>query len=70
MADINIAKTDEDVYQLITNDQGRNTVLVEASRTAIQETLYLMSVPGIAEPIKKGGEKPLDECLSEKDVAW
>jgi antitoxin YefM len=35
---------------------------------AIQETLYLASIPGMRESIKKGLNTPIDEC-SEKP-AW
>ena len=36
--------------------------------SAIEETLFLMSVPGIAESIIEGGKTPLEECLTEDEV--
>ena len=36
--------------------------------SAIEETLFLMSVPGMAESIVEGGKTPLEECLTEEEV--
>lgn len=35
---------------------------------AIEETLFLMSVPGMAESIIEGGKTLLEECLTEDEV--
>lgn len=32
---------------------------------AIQETLYLMSIPGMVESIEKGAKTPIEECSEE-----
>ena len=37
---------------------------------AIQETMYLNSVPGMAESLEKGKNTPLEDCLSEDEVEW
>jgi len=43
-----------------------SAVLVSASDwRAIQETLYLMSVPGMRESIVEGMNTPVDECAEE-----
>ncbi len=34
---------------------------------AIQETLYLLSVPGMRESIKEGMAEPVDACATELD---
>lgn len=34
---------------------------------AIQETLHLLSVPGMRESIKEGLAQPADECVKELD---
>ena len=34
---------------------------------AIQETLFLLSVPGMRESIREGMETPVDECDEELD---
>jgi prevent-host-death family protein len=35
---------------------------------AIQETLYLTSIPGMRESIQEGLETPIEEC--DEDVDW
>lgn len=43
-----------------------NAVLVsEEDWSAIQETLYLLSVPGMLESVRKGLETPLKECSQD-----
>jgi antitoxin YefM len=43
-----------------------NAVLVsEADWRAIQETLYLLSIPGMRESIRKGLETPVKKCSTE-----
>ncbi len=50
---------------------GKKTgaVLVsEEDWSTIQETLYLLSIPKMAESIKKGLKTPLQKC--DKDLNW
>lgn len=55
----------------LTNSKGKNAVLIgEDDWNAIQETLYLNSIPGMHDSLKIGIETPLSECISEKDVEW
>ena len=55
----------------ITNNKGKNAVLIgEDDWNAIQETLYLNSVPGMAESLLKGKNTSLEDCLSEDEVEW
>lgn len=43
-----------------------NAVLIsESDWSAIQETLYLLSIPGMRESIIEGMNTPLDECSEE-----
>ncbi len=45
-----------------------NAVLVSAEDwEAIQETLFLLAVPGMRESIKEGMAEPVDSCLKELD---
>ena len=47
----------------ITNNRGKNGVLIsEDDWNAIQETLYLNSIPGMTESIIEAGKEPLEEC--------
>lgn len=83
MTSISVTKARENIYQIladvnhssqpitITNSRGKNGVLIsEDDWNAIQETLYLNSVPGLSESIIKGGNTPLNECLPEDEVEW
>ena len=55
----------------LTNNKGKNAVLIgEDDWNAIQETLYLNSVPGMAESLLKGKNTPPEDCLSEDEVEW
>jgi prevent-host-death family protein len=45
-----------------------SAVLVsEQDWSAVQETMYLLSVPGMRESIRKGMETPVEELKSELD---
>jgi prevent-host-death family protein len=48
----------------------RNTAYLvsEEDWSAIQETLFLLSVPGMRESIRKGMETPVEEC--DEDIEW
>jgi prevent-host-death family protein len=83
MIAISVTKARENIYQIlsdvntncqpitITNNRGKNGVLIsEDDWNAIQETLYLNSIPGVAESIVTGGNTPIDDCLSEDEVEW
>ena len=49
----------------ITNNRGKNAVLVgEEDWKAIQETLYLNSIPGMSQSILESKEEDLSECTS------
>ena len=66
----NLYKTVSDVNEYsepitITNNRGKNAVLVsEDDWLAIQETLYLNSVPGITQSILDSREEDVSECTS------
>ena len=45
-----------------------NAVLVsEEDWEAIQETLYLLSIPGMRESIREGMDEPVEECAENLD---
>ena len=55
----------------ITNSRGKGAVLIgEDEWAAIEETLYLNSIPGIAEFILAGGAEPRSECVGEDALEW
>jgi prevent-host-death family protein len=53
---------------VIIKGKGVSGVLLdEEDWRAIQETLYLLSVPGMRESIREGMATPADECSEELD---
>jgi len=54
---------------IIITDQGANAVLIsEDDWHAMQETLYLLSIPGMRESIRKGLKTSIAKCA--KDLRW
>ncbi|MBS4961108.1 MAG: type II toxin-antitoxin system Phd/YefM family antitoxin [Clostridiales bacterium] len=83
MSTINITSARQNFYQLVKdvnvssepviiyNNNGNNAVLIsENDWKAIQETLYLQSIPDMAESITEGLSTPISECVSENEVEW
>ena len=77
MASISITKARANLYQTvsevnessqpitITNNRGKNAVLIgEEDWKAIQEALYLNSIPGLSQSILASKEEDLSECTS------
>jgi antitoxin YefM len=60
------AKAHEPV--LITGPRSNAVLVAEEDWNSIQETLHLLSVPGVGESIRKGLETPIDEC--EIEPGW
>jgi antitoxin YefM len=60
-----VAQSHEPV--LITSDNGNAVLLSEEDWSGIQETLYLLSVPGIRESIREGLATPVEACEGELD---
>jgi prevent-host-death family protein len=52
---------------VITGKRHNAILLSEEDWSAINETLYLLSVPGMRESIKEGLSQNLDECSKELD---
>ena len=54
---------------IVISGKRSNAVLIaEQDWQAIQETLYLLSVPGMRESIKAGMSEPIDSCT--KELSW
>ena len=51
----------------ITGKRTNAVLLSSEDWQAIQETLYLLSVPGMRESIKQGMEEPSEACSKELD---
>jgi len=52
----------------ITGKRGSAVLVSEEDWRAVQETLYLLSVPGMRESIVDGMKTPVEEC--EEDLDW
>jgi PHD/YefM family antitoxin component YafN of YafNO toxin-antitoxin module len=52
----------------ITAKQGNTVLVSEDDWRAIQETLYLVSIPGIRDSILAGMDEPVEQCSREIDL--
>lgn len=59
----NASETHEPVT--ITGKRSNAVLISEDDWRAIEETLYLLSIPGMRESIRKGLKTPDDECSEE-----
>ncbi|MFH1168809.1 MAG: type II toxin-antitoxin system Phd/YefM family antitoxin [Pseudomonadota bacterium] len=53
---------------LITGKRGNAVLISEDDWRSIQETIYLLNIPGMRESIREGLATPLEEC--EKELDW
>ena len=53
---------------IITGKRTNAVLIAEEDWNAIQETLYLISIPGMRESILEGMKTPIQEC--EKELDW
>ena len=53
---------------LITGKRGNAVLVSEDDWRAIQETLYLVSMPGMRESILEGLDEPVESC--SEDPGW
>ena len=77
MSTVNVTEARANLYKLIddasvshepvviTGKRGNAVLLAEDDWTAINETLYLLSVPGMRESIIEGMQENLDETSTE-----
>lgn len=77
MRSISVSKARSDLYQLvkeastshepimITGKHNNAVIIGEEDWRAVKETLYLLSIPGMRESIRKGLKTPVDDCSTE-----
>ncbi len=53
---------------LITGKRSNGVLIAEEDWRSIQETLYLLSIPGMRESIRRGLKTPLSKCV--KKLPW
>lgn len=80
MATLTATKARSDLYKLldkaaqshepiqITGKRNNAVLIAEDDWCAIKETLYLLSIPGMRESIRKGLKIPLKKC--GKELKW
>jgi prevent-host-death family protein len=52
----------------ITGKRSNAVLVSETDWRSIQETLHLMSIPGMTDSIKEGLETPIEEC--DEELEW
>ena len=67
-----IARVNEDCKPVaITSTKGKGAVLVgEDDWASIEETLYIMGVPGMAEKLVAAHGESRDDCVSADELDW
>ena len=82
MSAINITNARKELYNLvedvnlyseptlIVSKKGNAVLISESDWNAIQETIYLNSIPGIVESIEEGMDTAIEDCVPEEDVEW
>lgn len=82
MSAINITNARKELYNLvedvnlyseptlIVSKKGNAVLISESDWNAIQETIYLNSIPGIVESIKEGMDTAIEDCVPEEDIEW
>ena len=82
MSAINITNARKELYNLVEDvnlyseptlivSKKCNAVLIsESDWNAIQDTIYLNSIPGMVESIKEGMDTAIEDCVPEEDVEW
>lgn len=67
-----IARVNENSAPItITNNRGKGAVLIgEDDWAAIEETLYLNSIPGMSASLEEGMAESASNCVGEDDLEW
>ncbi|MBC8438495.1 MAG: type II toxin-antitoxin system Phd/YefM family antitoxin [Deltaproteobacteria bacterium] len=52
---------------IITGKRGNAVLLSEEDWKSIQETMFLLNIPGMRESIMEGFATPIDDCKEELD---
>lgn len=82
MSAINITNARKELYNLvedvnlysepalIVSKKGNAVLVSESDWDAIQETVYLNTIPGMVESIRRGMDTSIEDCISEENVEW
>ena len=55
---------------LLEETTGKAVLISEQEWNAIQETLYLQSIPNMVESLHEGASTPIEECVDVNDIDW
>ncbi len=55
---------------IITGNQNQAVLISLEDWNAIQETLYLLQVPGMREDLLEGMNTPVEECVTKEKLDW
>lgn len=56
---------------VVISGKRNNAVMIsQEDWEAIQETLYLVSIPGMKESIQEAATEPIDQCIAIEDLDW
>ncbi len=82
MKTVSITKARQNIYKLvedaissseplqITARKGNVVLVSEEDWKSIQETLYLLSVPGMREALIEGVNTSVGECKTAEEIGW
>ena len=82
MSVINITSARKELYNLvedvnlyseptlIVSKKGNAVLISDSDWNAIQETVYLNSIPGMVESIQEGMNTPIEDCIPEENIEW
>jgi prevent-host-death family protein len=66
-----IDQVDEEHKPIVITGKRKNAVLVsEEDWNSIQETLYLISIPGFVDSVKEAAKEPIEDCVSVEELDW
>ena len=66
-----IDKVAEHSKPIVISGEKNGAVLISREDwEAIQETLYLTSIPGMTKSIKEAAAEPIEECTPLEDIDW
>lgn len=54
----------------ITSKKGDVVMVSLEDWSAIQETLYILGIPGMRDSIMEGAKEPIEECKSLEEIGW
>jgi antitoxin YefM len=54
----------------ILGKQGNAVLISEEDWMAIQETMFLQSIPGMTESIDEAAMEPIEGCVTAEDLEW